>query len=73
MQDEPTEGVIPDEVVFKEEDAPIQFIITDLTDERAESNAQEVEITHYFITNNVYGAETELRNEFMSYFPACQQ
>ena len=59
MQDEPTEAV------FKEEDAPIQFII-DLIDQRAESNAQEIEVTHYFITNNVYGAETELRNEFKS-------
>ena len=67
VQDEPTEVVIhDDEAVFKEEDAPIQFIITDLTDERAESNAQEVEVTHYFITDNVYGAETELRSEFKS-------
>ena len=78
MQDEPTEVVIPeeedestevvihdDEAVFKEEDAPIQFIITDQIDQRDESNVlQEVEVTHYFITDNVYGAETELRNEF---------
>ena len=56
MQDEPIEAVIHDEVVFKEEDAPIQFII-DLIDQRAESNAQEVEATHYFITYNVIDAE----------------
>ena len=80
VQDEPTEVVIPeeedeptevvihdDEAVFKEEDAPIQFIITDQIDQRDESNVlQEVEVTHYFITDNVYGAETELRNEFKS-------
>ena len=78
VQDEPTEVVIPeeedeptevvihdDEAVFKEEDAPIHFII-DQIDQGDESNVlQEVEVTHYFITN-VYGAETELRNEFKS-------
>ena len=70
VQDESTEVVIPDEVVihgdeavFKEEDAPIQFIITDQIDQRAESNAQEVEVTHHFITNIVYGVESELRHE----------
>ena len=75
MQDEPTEVVIPeeedestevvihdDEAVFKEEDAPIQFII-DLIDQRAESNAQEIQVTHQYITDNVYGVESELRHE----------
>ena len=66
MQDKPIDVVIHDdtEVVFKEEDMPIQF--TDRIDQRAESNSQEVEVTHHFITDNVYGAETELRNEFKS-------
>ena len=64
MQDEPTEAVIHDEVVFKEEDAPIQFIITDQIDQRDESNVlQEVEVTHQYITDNVYGVESELRHE----------
>ena len=63
MQDEPTEAVIHDEVVFKEEDAPIQFII-DQIDQRDESNVlQEVEVTHQYITDNVYGVESELRHE----------
>ena len=79
MQDEPTEFVIPeeedeplevvihdDEAVFKEEDARTDFIIIDLVDLRAESNAQEVELSHQYITYNVYGAEIELRNEFRS-------
>ena len=73
MQDEPTEVVIPeeedeptevvihdDEAVFKEEDAPIQFIITDQIDQRDESNVlQEVEVTHHFITNNVNGGRRD--------------
>ena len=61
-EDEPTEVVIHDEAIFKEEDAPIQFII-DLIDQRAESNAQEIEVTHQYITDNVYGVESELRHE----------
>ena len=51
VQDEPTEVVI-----FKEEDAPIQLII-DLIEERAESNAQEVELAHQNITYNIYGRD----------------
>ena len=42
------------------------FIIIDLVDLRAKSNAQEVELAHQYITYNVYGAEIDLRNEFRS-------
>ena len=63
---EPPEVVIHDEAVFKEEGARTEFIIIDLVDLRAESNAQEVELAHQYITYNVYGAEIELRNEFRS-------
>ena len=64
MQDEPTEVVVPEEeddptevgihdneAVFKEEDAHTEFII-DLVDRRVESNAQEVEVAHQYITYN---------------------
>ena len=77
MQNELTEVVIPEivipevvihdnEAVYKEENARTDFIIIDLVDLRAESNAQEVELVHQYITYNVYCAKIELRNEFRS-------